>query len=273
MTNTRTTPIISWMVGVLGALVLLSVIISTAVSASATLTRTTTTYNANATGISSLHVNASATKFDVVFADVDQAELETINMRPDAWSLERRGDELRVDRRANWELWCWFGGCGWDNSHVILTLPEDLNDGGLAATLHQSAGELTADGDFKKLDLDISAGAITVTVSAEELSTNVSAGEANIDVNGVKTADLDVSAGSVDARLTGEPPHMIRVDVSAGEATLRVPDVAYDVTQRRVSAGELQSRVQEASNSRHKITVDLSTGSATILPDSSASDF
>ena len=72
------------------------------------------------------------------------------------------------------------------------------------------------------------------------MTADLSAGGADIDLDDVAEADFSVSAGAVDARLTGTAPRTVTVDVSAGALELTLPEAAYDV-RSDVSAGEFEN--------------------------------
>ncbi|WP_345752792.1 hypothetical protein [Microbacterium rhizophilus] len=249
---------------VIGGLVLLGAVlgaIRTAVHAS---TRVSDTLTTDASGITSIDVEAAASRFRIEFGAVDQATLDVIDARSE-WTLTRDGDELDVTTRDGlldgWGLWGW--GIGSDDEQVVLTLPEALRDRGLDADLSLSAGELQADGSFGALDLELGAGGMDVTGSAESLSVDVSAGTARFDLADVTEADVTVSAGRLVGELTGSAPDAVGIVVSAGSLELTLPAEPYDV-RSDVSAGELDNRLETSSSSPHRITADVSAGRAVL---------
>ncbi|HEX5730016.1 MAG TPA: hypothetical protein VFX99_11380, partial [Microbacterium sp.] len=126
-----------------------------------------------------------------------------------------------------------------------------------------SAGDLTVDGDFADLEIQVGAGSLTVDGSADTLSAELSAGGADIDLADVAEATFSVSAGAVESRLTGSAPRLVTVDVSAGSLELTVPDADYDV-RSDVSAGEFDNRLRVDADSGNVVDVTVSAGSATI---------
>lgn len=215
-------------------------------------------------GIDALTLDAAASSMRVEFGDVDQAELAISNRRGPDWTIERDGDELVVrgpDNRWDWWFGDWFGG----EEVVVLTLPESLRAEAIDADLTLDAGSLDVVGDFGALDIDVSAGALDVEGSATSLDVGMSAGRADIVLDSVADAALNVSAGDFSLELTGTPPTRTAIDVSAGSVDLTVPDVAYDITQS-VDAGSLDARVEQSSSARHTIEVSLSAGGVTIRP-------
>ncbi len=76
-------------------------------------------------------------------------------------------------------------------------------------------------------------------------------------------AGFSVSAGTIDARLTGTAPRTVTVDVSAGGLDLELPDGAYDV-RSDVSAGEFDNGLQTQAGARNTVDVTVSAGTVTI---------
>lgn len=215
-------------------------------------------------GIDSLTLDADASSMRVEFGDVDQAELAITNTRGPDWTIRRDGDELVVhspENRWGWWFGDWFGG----EEVAVLTLPESLRTEAIDADLTLDAGSLDVVGDFGALDLDVSAGALDVEGSATSLTVGMSAGRADIVLDSVADASLEVSAGDFSLELTGTPPTRTTIDVSAGSVDLTVPDVSYDITQS-VDAGSLDARVEQSSSARRSIEVSLSAGGVTIRP-------
>ena len=95
------------------------------------------------------------------------------------------------------------------------------------------------------------------------MTTDLSAGGADIDLSDVDEADFSVSAGTLDARLTGSAPRSVIIDVSAGSLDLRLPDAAYDV-RSDVSAGDFENGLRTESDAPNAVDVTVSAGSVTI---------
>ena len=146
----------------------------------------------------------------------------------------------------------------------MLRLPVALQ--GLDADVSLSAGEFVTDGEFGALDLSLAAGSFDVTGSAEALTADMSAGRGTLKLEDVGTAALTVSAGSMDARLTGARPDSIDMDVSAGSLRLTVPDGEYDVTSE-VSAGGFDNELGSTPGASSTITVQVSAGEAVLRSD------
>ena len=217
----------------------------------------------DAAGLGELNVDVDAAGVTVEFADVAEATLEVDGSRG-AWTLRRDGDELIVRSPqgffGGWFFGDWFGG----EEHAVLTLPSEL-EGGLDAEFTLDAGGLAVRGGFDAVDAEVNAGGFEFDGSATELDVSLSAGSAGIDVDGVETAELTVSAGELIAAFTGDAPVETSIEVSAGSLELTVPDEAYAVTQE-VSAGDLRNGLQTAASARSSIAVQLSAGSVELRP-------
>jgi hypothetical protein len=222
------------------------------------------TYTADASGATGIDADLSAASFTVVFTDTDEATLEVSggSWSNTGWTLERDGDQLMVRSPHRFFGW-WIGG----DERAVLELPAALAGSEFAGDFSVSAGSFRAEGDFGRLALDLAAGDLTVTGSAQELRTDVSAGSAVVELEGVRGADLSVSAGDADVLLTGTAPDRIGIDVSAGSLDLTVPDAAYRVSSD-VSAGDLDNRLDTASGADREVTVSVSAGDVTLRPSS-----
>ena len=247
---------------VLGGLVLLGATISAAVGTVASASVHTSTRTLAAAGVEELDIEAAAGTLRVEFTDVQEAELEvTGSWDADVWRLERDGDTLRVASpdRSGWFGWRgWFGDGGAD---AVLRLPTSL--AGLDADVSLAAGEFVTDGEFGELDLELAAGAFDVSGSARSLSADVSAGRGTLELEGVREADLTVSAGSLDATLTGTKPDSVELGVSAGSLRLTVPEGDYDV-RSDVSAGQFDNRIGSTPGASSTISVQVSAGQAVL---------
>ncbi len=251
---------------VIGGIALLGSGATAAVAASGDLVRTDTVQTLDVTGITGLDLDVTATDVRIEFGGVSEAELAVTSGRGRTWTLERDDDELLVrspDSRFGW----WFGNWFDDEETVVLTLPEELQDAGLDASLTLNAGSLTVSGTFAELDVEVTAGDLTVDGAATALDAQLSAGGADILLDGVKTADFGVSAGDLTVELTGTAPTDTTIDVSAGELDLTVPEGGYRVTQS-VSAGTLDNELDQDSDARRTIDVSVSAGTVTLRPGS-----
>jgi len=247
----------------LGAVVVLGAFAGSVVPAVLSAAIRTETVTADASGLEALELEASASSLTVEFGDVPSATLRVTSVHgADDWTLSREGGTLVVrsdrDGRGDWlpRIGDWFDG----ERGAVLTLPSALEDAGLDADLDLSAGELRVeDGAFGDLRLNVSAGTATVGGSADALTVDVSAGTADVDVADVRTADVSVRAGRLDARLTGSAPEAVTVSASAGMADIVLPHGGYDVSST-VSAGGLDDRLEVSSRSAHTVDVTVSGG-------------
>ena len=205
-------------------------------------------------GIDTLDVDVSSGSFTLEYGRVSDAVLDVDGSN--GWELRRSGSTLEVRPPVLWFGW-WFGG----SDRVVLTLPESTLSAGWDARFDLSAGDLRVDGEFDSLELGVSAGEATVTGSASDVRGKVSAGTVYLTLADVVRAELDVSAGRMDAGFSGSAPESVGLDVSAGELNLVVPEGVYDV-RSDVSAGSFDNDLDTASASPLKITVDVSAGSA-----------
>lgn len=211
-------------------------------------------------GVTELSVDVSAASFDVRFDDVRKATLEVRDSGGGAWTFTRDGNALRVETpRAFFVSWFGVG-----NGRGVLTLPAELE--GTDAEFDLGAGSLTAEGAFGELDLGMGAGEMKISGSAESLSAEVAAGRADIEVDGVRDADLQLSAGDMVARLGGDAPSEVRVSVSAGSLALTLPDEDYDV-RSDVAAGDLDNGLRTVSGASARVFVEVAAGSARLIAD------
>ena len=253
---------------VLGAIVLAGAVISAVVGTVASASVHTSTRTVAVSGVDSLDVDASAGIMRVEFADVEEAELEvTSSWGADRWRFELGDDDLVVASpdRSGW--FGWFGWGGWFGGRegdAVLRLPADLE--GIDADLSLSAGDLVAEGTFGELDVMLGAGSFDIAGSAQAVSAEVSAGRGELDLEDVGTAELSVSAGSLDARLSGAQPDDVQIDVSAGSLQLTVPDGDYDVLSD-VSAGGFDNRIGSSPGAASTIRVEVSAGEVVLQSD------
>lgn len=247
---------------VLGIVVILGAVGSAVVGTLVSASIHSSTRTAAVPGVSELDVDASAGSLRIEFADVREAELEvTSPSGADRWTLERSGDRLVVaspHRFGPWFFDGWFFGGPGD---AVLRLPTSMQ--GSDGDISLSAGELTVDGEYGALVLDLNAGRLTISGSADTLSAQVNAGRGRLDLADVASADLMVNAGSLDVRLTGAQPDDVTLDVSAGALNLTVPQGDYHVTSD-VSAGGFDNRIGSSPGASNTIHVEVSAGQATL---------
>lgn len=245
----------------LGAAVILGAVGSAIWSTVAAASVRTETRTVDVAGVESLRVAVDAASLRIEFADVPEATLDvTSGLGVGRWTFERTGDELTVETPRRFGPGWIFGG----EVRATLTLPQELEGAELDAALELSAGELTVDGGFGDLGVDVGAGTFAVDGSARTLTAELSAGGADIELSDVAEAELSVSAGAIEARLTGAAPRSVTVDVSAGSLDLRLPDAVYDV-RSDVSAGDFENGLRTERGARNIVDVTVSAGSATIV--------
>lgn len=249
--TSRTVAIIAM---VLGGLLVLGAIGSAVLSTVFTASVRTSTATTAVAGVTELDVDVSAGSLRIEFADVDEAELEVRStFGADRWTLQRDGDELRVESPRFFGLGWVFDGAG----DAVLRLPTSL--AGLDADLTLSAGDLRAGGEFGELSVDMSAGHTEIDGTAREISVTVSAGRADLDLADVREGELSVSAGDIVGAFTGTQPRELSIEVSAGSVRLAVPDGAYDV-RSEVEAGDFDNRVGSTPGAASTVTVSVSAG-------------
>lgn len=128
-------------------------------------------------------------------------------------NTKKSGDELlvRINRPS------WFSMLFFTIAYLDITIPESYT-GELA--IDSSACDITANGlnNIKKVDLDISAGALDISGLTGGLDLNMSAGDATLSFDKVGgDIDIDISAGNVDLYLPADGQIKLENDhISAG---------------------------------------------------------
>ena len=217
---------------------------------------------ADTSGVDALSLDVSAGHVVVQYADVDQAILEVAGGDGN-WRLERRDATLSLTNDRPW--WAFQVGFGWDDNRATLTLPAAMAEQRLDADFDVSAGSLTANGTYGRLELHVGAGDADVSGTADDVRVDVSAGEADVRVDGAARANLTIGAGQIIADLTGTALDEIRADVSAGTLVATVPNEPYDVTSD-VSAGSFDNQLDTSDGATRTVDVQVSAGSATFRP-------
>src|SRR5699024_12777204 len=113
---------------------LLALVDTTRIHSAVNFARVTSTMTAYPTVITDLDVHASASQFNLEFADVNEATLQTDGVNAEKWRLDRNDDHLFVQAPNRWLGWC-FVNCAPDEQQVTLQLPAELNDGSLNVDL------------------------------------------------------------------------------------------------------------------------------------------
>ncbi|MFJ4045894.1 hypothetical protein ACIPV2_09150 [Microbacterium sp. NPDC089987] len=211
--------------------------------------------------VSSIDVEVGGANMRVMFDDVDDAELRVEGASTSGWLLRADGGQLDVrgpDRGFDWWSPDWLRG----DERATLVLPLALE--GVDAELTLQAGQLDVAGEFADLGIDVNAGSLTLTGDARALDVELNAGRAEVELRGVEQAQYRISAGRVVSTLLSVPDS-VDFTVSAGALELTLPDQEYDL-RGQASAGSLDSSLDQSSGSRHRITGDVSAGSATLRP-------
>ncbi|WP_299035262.1 hypothetical protein [uncultured Pseudokineococcus sp.] len=247
---------------VLGAVVLVTGVVGAASSTVRDASRVDDDLAVSTEGVSRLDVEAAATRVDVAFGDVEQAELAVRGSRGQ-WQLERDGDLLRVTS-PDGSFGGWALGWSGDQGRATLTLPAELGDGALDASFDVGGGELRATGAYGAVQVDVGAGGVVLDGAATSLDVDVAAGELEVDVTGVEEAGFDVAAGSVVAALGGTTaPRSVAVDVSAGSLELALPAQTYAL-ESDVAAGTLEESLDTSPAAASQIEVSLAAGTVVL---------
>lgn len=247
---------------VLGSVIAVGGVASAAATTLVSSAVHTSSRTVDVVGIDQLDVDQNAGSLRVEYADVPEATLTvTSGLGADRWTLRRDGSELDV-HAPDRSLWGWtfgftWGGFGDHNGRAVLQLPYRLR--GVDASFDVSAGELTVNGDFGRLDLTAGAGRLTAEGSAQELTADMNAGRAELNLSDVRRADLEVSAGDLDATLSGIRPDRLQLTASAGSMQVTVPQGEYDVTAD-TSAGSFDNRIGSTPGAANTVQVDVSAG-------------
>lgn len=221
------------------------------------------TLTASADRIAELDVDIAAGALTIAYDDVAEATLVVEGDSADDWRLTRDGDALSVTTQRTWWLgWgSLFGDRGGDQA--LLTLPHALRDTPLDADLQLGAGEIVAEGAYGSLAIEIGAGLVSVVGTADALDASVSAGRLRVDLDDVRTAGIEVSAGLADGRLGGAQPDAVTLEVSAGRVDLTLPDGRYAVASD-VSAGDFSHTLTADATASSRIQVSVSAGEVTL---------
>lgn len=246
----------------LGGLLLLGTLVSGIGSiAYATSDRGAGNRSADVAGVTGLKLDVSAGHVVVEYADVDEAIL-TVDGNRD-WKLERRDTTLSLSNTRPW--WLLQAGFDWSENRATLTLPEAMADQKLDADVDVSAGSVTADGTYGRLDVSVGAGNADVSGTADDLRVDVSAGDADVSIDGAQRANLTIGAGQITADIRGDALGEVRVDASAGTLVATLPDEAYRVTSD-VSVGTFDNRLQTSTSAARTIDVQVAAGTVTLRP-------
>jgi hypothetical protein len=176
--------VVAIIVIVFGTLVILGTLASAIFTTVAAASVHSTTRTVAVAGVSSLDVDVDAGSLRVEFADVSEAELDvTSSWGADRWTLEHDGDRLVVatpERFGPWFVGDWFPG---RIGEAVLRLPSSL--AGADADFALAAGDLTVDGEFGDLRVEVGAGGADGSGTAHTLGGALSAGRAELELANV----------------------------------------------------------------------------------------
>lgn len=133
--------------------------------------------------------------------------------------------------------------------------------------LDVSAGDMTVTGTYGTVKLDVSAGDIEGKgLTADVLDIDLSAGNVELSDVRIPTVSIDQSAGDSTLRFA-DAPTSVRAKVSAGDVRLFLPgSVTYQITEKH-SAGKVTIEVPRSTEaSDHRIDVNVSAGDVVIKP-------
>jgi hypothetical protein len=247
---------------VLGGLIILgTAMVAAAGTVFSTAQRADVVTVSDTTGVTSLDVNLAAGRLDIQYADVQHPQIDaTSSVASGKWTMHVEGSTLVVsspDGQFGWR------GLFGQTDQATLRLPSAMQ--GMDAAFHVAAGTLTATGTFGAVNLDLQAGAARVDGSATDLVAKTSAGRGDLDLSGVRTADVTVTAGAMTAVLRGDQPQHTSAEVDAGLLNLSLPQGPYAVTAD-VSAGNLDNRLGSQPGADSTVTVHVSAGQMVLQP-------
>lgn len=217
--------------------------------------------SASAAGVKDVDLDIGGAEVTLAFGDVAEASIETSGRDSDRWTLRREGDDLVVKSPNRFMDFC-FGWCD-ERRTAVITLPRELE--GVDLDIDLGSGSVTALGSFGELGLELGAGDATVSGSARSVDAEVSAGDLDLELENVRSASFQVSAGGANARLTGSAPEEVEVEVSAGTVSLTLPDVPYRVASD-VAVGDIANSLRVDPAAKHRITADVAAGDLVLRP-------
>ncbi|MTE23491.1 hypothetical protein [Microbacterium sp. ZXX196] len=225
-------------------------------SVASSLTGEATT-SVGAAGATAVEADVAAGELRVEFGPVSEAVLEAEDGGA-SWTLDRDGDAIVVgsEDRFGWPV-TWGRG-----TSATLTLPASL--AGVDLDAQVDAGRLVAEGDFGDVTAAMSAGSTEIEGTARSVDAEMSAGRGVLALADVGTADLEVTAGRLDAAFAGEAPGAVAVRATAGSVSLTLPDVPYDVRTSR-DAGEITSRIAHDPAADRTLDIAITAGSVEVF--------
>lgn len=217
----------------------------------------------NASGVTSLDVNAGVANLTLEFADVKDAALAATGASADQWEIRRSGDTLVVRAPGmEWGGSCFLGVCPSSRGQYMaatVTLPKNLEGAQLDAKIRVGVGEVRAAGTFGLLDVGVDVGEARIEGAADSLKLNVGVGSFEGTFANAREVSAEVSLGEIELTLTGEPPRNVDLDVSTGSLDLRVPSAEYDVSVSR-SLGDVSNGLRTVAGAPNRITAKVELG-------------
>ncbi|GAA1315044.1 hypothetical protein ACFSWE_14285 [Leucobacter albus] len=216
----------------------------------------------DASGVTSLNLNAGVAELDVAFADVSGATLKTSGANADRWEFSRSGDTLQVRAPKTNSGWCVFGLCPSSRGQhmgATLTLPSELVESALDADIRVGVGSVRAAGVFGALKVKVDVGEAVISGAAKQLDLDIGVGTFTGGFADTESVQARVALGDLELALTGEPPADVNLEVSTGAIELVVPPAEYDVAISR-SLGDVENALQTAAGAPHKISAKAELG-------------
>lgn len=214
-------------------------------------------------GASTVRTDVAGGSLQVRFGDVTEAELEiTGSWFVSEWSLTRSGNAIVVrSPRDLINVWPLPGN---RIGEATLTLPEHSR--GIDADLKIAGGDFSLEGTVGDIEMRLAGGNADIEGTADSIVVEASAGNIEMDLADVDQADLSLSAGSIEAELSGDQPSDIRVFVTAGSLELTVPAGDYWVTDQ-VTAGSFDNEIGSNPQADNVIDVTVTAGDVTLESD------
>ncbi len=181
-------------------------------------------------GLKSLVIRSETGRVHVVFDDIDAAQLEFTPGDglgdPRLEHRVRNGTlDVRIEHRPVWP-WQWpFGQ--FTPAALTVRLPDELR-GRLLLDLTGSAGRAEVDGEFRDVELELTAGGLELRGSADRLTVTSTAGSLNIVDYRADEVEIESTAGSVDLELSVLPSR-ISLTSTAGSQRVLLPDGEYRI--------------------------------------------
>ncbi|MDF1510731.1 DUF4097 family beta strand repeat-containing protein [Robertmurraya sp. DFI.2.37] len=209
--------------------------------------------------------------------------------------VSQKGDAIRISYEREWYAWFSF----FNKSKLTVYIPEDY-DKDMEINIGSGNVELAGKSEkqsftLDELSIDIGSGNIKLNnLNLSEFSYNGSSGNATIQGLASKSSSIDLSSGNaniddfsgeLEADISSgkldiqfaELNDSVEIDVSSGTVTLGLPDDADFTLDGKVGSGNISYNfplsVEKESkgsikgthgNGKHKIAVDVSSGSVKI---------